>query len=426
MVKDKALFEVFNSNANNANIKKLIHNLDKTTLAELNKELTEDEFLCICSGGTTSNCARENFITVDLRKNYSQITYDEQTERVNIGGGVLMGDLLNYLEKFERTFPIGLSQLPGAGYILTGGVSPLSRRYGLAIDNMISVEGYFGNGDYFSLNKKNLKEEENLIWQAIKGAAPFFSIVTEIGLKTFKSYPILIFEGFVEVNELKELIIIAENFPESMSLQWIFSDKIYIYIVAELREYTDIQMVEKYTNDFKKFTSLTKKNYKSFKNITFFPKELNLYQLNSNYHSEVISLLGGNLYKNAQEFIKVLCDINLTKPNKSCYLAAQQFGMASPKNDYDSSFFVNRESSWKPWIYGSWDKDNIEEKTIVLGWMYKSWSKLKRFFPHIHLAQIHNHLNSHHEEINLAYGHKLDDLKRLKNFYDPLNILPPL
>ena len=47
-----------------------------------------------------------------------------------------MKDLMNYLEQHNRTFPTGLSKLPGAGYILTGGVSPMSRRYGLAIDNL--------------------------------------------------------------------------------------------------------------------------------------------------------------------------------------------------------------------------------------------------------------------------------------------------
>ena len=39
-----------------------------------------------------------------------------------------MKDLMNYLEKHNRTFPTGLSKLPGAGYILTGGISPMSRR----------------------------------------------------------------------------------------------------------------------------------------------------------------------------------------------------------------------------------------------------------------------------------------------------------
>ena len=42
------------------------------------------------------------------------------------------------------------------------------------------------------------------------------------------------------------------------------------------------------------------------------------------------------------------------------------------------------------------------------------------------MAQLHNHLQSHKEEINLAFGNKLKNLKLLKKFYDPANILPPL
>jgi len=85
------------------------------------------EHLCVCSGGTTSSCAKNGFTTLDLRKNHSKIHLDRKTNLVTIGGGVIMGDLVNYLQKHNRSFPIGLSKLPGAGYILTGGVSPLSR-----------------------------------------------------------------------------------------------------------------------------------------------------------------------------------------------------------------------------------------------------------------------------------------------------------
>jgi len=90
-----------------------------------------------------------------------------------------MGDLVNHLQKYNRSFPIGLSKLPGAGYILTGGVSPLSRTYGLAIDNIESIKGFLGNGTFISLKKNQINTKEQLIWEGIKGAAPCFSIITE-------------------------------------------------------------------------------------------------------------------------------------------------------------------------------------------------------------------------------------------------------
>ena len=57
---------------------------------------------------------------------------------------------------------------------------------------------------------------------------------------------------------------------------------------------------------------------------------------------------------------------------------------------------------------------------------FKSWSKLKIFYPNIHLAQLHNHLDSHEEEIILAFGNRINELKTLKNIFDPQGILPPL
>ena len=91
-----------------------------------------------------------------------------------------------------------------------------------------------------------------------------------------------------------------------------------------------------------------------------------------------------------------------------------------------SSFFVHRSSTWKPWIYASWKKNNLKEKEVVLKWMYQSWERLKIFFPKVHLAQIHTHLNSHQEELHLSFGERLEELKTLKNICDPEGILPPL
>jgi len=142
-----------------------------------------------------------------------------------------------------------------------------------------------------------------------------------------------------------------------------------------------------------KFPTLEKQFYENFNKINFFPKELNLYELNANNHSEVISLLGEDLKNDIPIFIKCLDEIMDNKPNNSCYIASQQLGCKTKKLNHGSSFFVHRKSTWKPWIYASWKKNDLQEKEVALEWMYKSWSKLKRFYPNIHLAQLHNHLN---------------------------------
>ena len=169
------MLEVPNINSRDAKLKKLIYDVNDSLFSQDNYSKEHLEYLCVCSGGTTSSCAKNGFSTLDLRKNHSKIHLDREINLVTIGGGVIMGDLVNYLQKHNRSFPIGLSKLPGAGYILTGGVSPLSRAYGLAIDNIESIKGFLGNGTFVSLKKNQINLEEQLIWEAIKGAAPFFS-----------------------------------------------------------------------------------------------------------------------------------------------------------------------------------------------------------------------------------------------------------
>ena len=158
-MKNNSLLEVPNINSKDAKFKKLIYDVDDSLFCE-NNYYEEFEHLCVCSGGTTSSCAKNGFTTLDLRKNYSKIHLDRKTNLVTIGGGVIMGDLINHLQKHNRSFPIGLSKLPGAGYILTGGVSPLSRAYGLAIDNIESIKGFLGNGTFISLKKNQINPEE--------------------------------------------------------------------------------------------------------------------------------------------------------------------------------------------------------------------------------------------------------------------------
>ena len=426
MKKHKNTLKFPNSNSKDAKVKKVIYKIEDNLFKDINKSKGKDEHLCICSGGTTSGCAKDGLITLDLRRDYNKIHFEKDTNLVTIGGGVIMGDLINYLQKYNRSFPVGLSKLPGIGYILTGGISPLSRRYGLAIDNIQSIKGFLGNGTFISLEKNKLSSEKQLIWEGLKCAAPFLSIVTEIGLKTIKSYPIQIIEGFINENELTEIIKLAEVFPENMSLQWIYAEKIYIYIFSEIKNDLEKDRTGKYLINLSKFSTLKSKQYENLNQINFFPKELDLFELNSNNHSEVISLLGEDLRGDIPILIKQLKEIIKNRPNKSCYIASQQLGGETKKSRYGSSFFVHRRSTWKPWIYASWKKNDLQEREIVLNWMYKSWSKLKSFYPNIHLAQLHNHLNSHKEELSLAFGHRLDELKTLKNICDPQSILPPL
>ena len=64
------MLEVPNINSKDAKFKELIYDVDASLFNKENYSKKEYEHLCICSGGTTSSCAKKGFTTLDLRKNY--------------------------------------------------------------------------------------------------------------------------------------------------------------------------------------------------------------------------------------------------------------------------------------------------------------------------------------------------------------------
>ena len=92
------MLEIPNINSKDAKLKKLIYDVEDYLFNGDNYSKQKIEHICVCSGGTTSSCAKNGFTTLDLRRNYSKIHLDRESNLVTIGGGVIMGNLVNYLQ----------------------------------------------------------------------------------------------------------------------------------------------------------------------------------------------------------------------------------------------------------------------------------------------------------------------------------------
>tara|TARA_Y100001970_G_scaffold293121_1_gene437887 strand:- start:1371 stop:2381 length:1011 start_codon:yes stop_codon:yes gene_type:complete len=336
-----------------------------------------------------------------------------------------MKELVLELNKYKRSFPIGLSNLPGIGYILTGGISPLSRNHGLAIDHIQSIKGYLGSGEEFKISRSSLNDDfSQRLWKSLRGAAPFIGIVTEVILNTITNNYISIITGTIDELNLEKLILLAEDFPKNISLHWFWDDKIKFLITSELViGYDPLETLEMIKHIDK--LSISRKTIESINNIN---QVSNLKQSLSlkNKNSEVISLLGPSLKKHSSQMIKCISKLIKNRPNKLCYIACQQLGGYTSLIPSNETLFIHRDSIWKPWINVSWDKHNEEERIECFNWLNNVWNNLNEFFPNIHLAQIHPHLSFHKKEIKLAFNNKLDLIKNMKEVCDPNGILVPL
>jgi len=334
-----------------------------------------------------------------------------------------MGELSSFLKKHKRSFPIGLSGKTGMGYILTGGISPLSRSRGLAFDQIIEIKGFWGNGKEFHLSRPNTTKGSTHEWKALCGAGIFLGIITKMKLKTQPLRQILSWTANLSFSELSECINQAESWPDSLSLQWIWGENIFALAIGEVMD-TDQEAILINLMEKLPFTSnrIIKKvnNMNSLPNLSFGNNKSN----NSN-HSEVIGLLGPAWEDNNLKVIKIIKKLIDKRPNKNCYIASQQLGGLTHFNDLDTSF-LHRDAIWKPWINGAWKAHDQLKRNKTLEWMEESWNNLEFMCPGVHLAQIHPHLPWHQKELSSAFKDWLPKLQEIKAINDPKNVMPLL
>ena len=127
----------------------------------------------ICDDGLMIDLSQLTNVTIDTDKNCA-----------HVGGGALLGHL------DQASLPHGLVTTAGVvshtgvgGFTLGGGFGRLNRKYGLAIDNLLSAEIVTTNGEVLTASAD---ENPDLFW-AIRGGGGNFGVVTRF---EFQLHPV--------------------------------------------------------------------------------------------------------------------------------------------------------------------------------------------------------------------------------------------
>jgi FAD/FMN-containing dehydrogenase len=112
------------------------------------------------------------------------VRVDPATNTVRAEGGCTQGDLNHAAHSFGLAVPVGVLSTTGiAGLTLGGGTGYLTRKYGLALDNLLEADLVLADGRFVTVSAK---ENQDLFW-AIRGGGGNFGIVTSF---LYRGYPV--------------------------------------------------------------------------------------------------------------------------------------------------------------------------------------------------------------------------------------------
>jgi FAD/FMN-containing dehydrogenase len=132
--------------------------------------------LTVRSGGHSfpGHSVHDDAVVVDLSL-MKAVQLDPASRTVRVQAGVRLGELDQATQAFGLAVPAGIVTTTGlAGLTLGGGIGWLMRKYGLTIDQLLSVDLVTADGE---LVRASATENPDLFW-AVRGAGANFGVVT--------------------------------------------------------------------------------------------------------------------------------------------------------------------------------------------------------------------------------------------------------
>jgi hypothetical protein len=162
-----------------------------TTVAEVQAvvKAAAGKKVAVLSGGHSPMCMPNGAFLISLRK-MNKVTVDPAAMVVTAEGGAKIGEVDTVLKPHHFAVPLGTHPDTGIGGLtLGGGIGWLTRRVGMAIDNLVSAEVVLADG---TLVTASATSSPDLYW-ALRGGGGNFGVVVSF---TYKVYAIGGAEGF--------------------------------------------------------------------------------------------------------------------------------------------------------------------------------------------------------------------------------------
>lgn len=184
-----------------------------------------DVLIAVRGGGhnVAGNAVCDGGIVIDLSE-MTGVRVDPDAKTVRAEAGATLADLDRETQVFGLATPLGNVSMTGiAGLTLGGGMGWLRRKYGLTIDNLVSVDVVTADGEFLTASDR---ENAELFW-GLRGGGGNFGVVTSFEYRLHTVGPEVMFAApLYPLGVAREILPawrdFVEDSPEEVSAQAVF------------------------------------------------------------------------------------------------------------------------------------------------------------------------------------------------------------
>jgi FAD/FMN-containing dehydrogenase len=358
----------------------------------------------VCDGGVLIDLSPMKGIRVDPTHRTAQAQ-----------AGLTLGEVDRETQAFGLATPLGTVSDTGiAGLTLGGGAGWLSGKYGLACDNLRSVDVVTADGRFLTAS---VGEHPDLFW-GLRGGSGNFGIVTSFEYQLHPVGPVLGGMVLYEMRQAREVLRFYREFahtcPDELSTMAAFltapdGNPVLAIVVCHCGALAEGEKALKPLRTFgAPMTDLIQPmpyvEMQRLFDAGWPPGRLHYWK--SNFLRTV-----------SDDAIEMLVAYAAAVPSPMTYIVLQQMHGAASRVGPTETAFAHRTEQYFFGIYSVWIDPADSEKNI--GWTREFWEAMQ---PFVERGVYVNDLGEEGDErVRAAYGSNYDRLVAVKNTYDPTN-----
>ena len=370
------------------------------------------------------NALCDEGVVIDLSQ-LSSVRVDPVAKTARVGPGATLADVDHETQAFGLATPLGFVSETGiAGLTLGGGFGWLSRKYGLTIDNLRSVDVVTADGELVHASET---ENPDLFW-GIRGGGGNFGIVTSFEFNLHEVGPEILAGLLVyPASDARSIVQHWRDFvadaPDELSV-WVLAATAppFPFIPEEYHGRTIIAVVPVYVGDPTTGTALLEPLSQHGEPVADNVASRS-YTAWQQYFDPANTSGARNYWKSlnfaaiSDEVIDTCLEYGLELPTPETKLGIAHLGGATTRVGSDETAYPHRDAEFVVNITARWDDPAHDDECIE--WASDAHAALAEYST---AGTYVNFISEEAGEEQFAYRENYERLATLKATYDPENV----